>query len=59
MTVGELIERLSHFPEDLEVTITDGYNAQSYRGDFEVVLFEYDDEQTVDIGIGGFEFNEE
>lgn len=51
MTVGELIKKLAVFPDDMEVTITDGYRVEHYRGNYEVVAFPEDD--IVDIGIGG------
>ena len=57
MNVGELKEKLSEFPDDMEVTITDGYAAKGYEGDFQVVLFEYDGKKYCDIGIGGLNVN--
>jgi hypothetical protein len=49
MKVKELIDHLSKFDPNVEVTITDGYRHLSYQGDFDVELFE----DEVDIGIGG------
>jgi hypothetical protein len=49
LTVGQLIERLSQFDPYMEVTITDGYQAVGYEGDFFIQEFE----GTVDIGVGG------
>ena len=60
MTVAEWIEKLKEFPQSLEVKITDGYRCNFYRGDFVFQLFEDVDGSTfVDIGIGGFEGDEE
>lgn len=54
MTVAEWIEKLKEFPQDLEVKITDGYEANFYQGDFTIELFEdLDGSFFVDIGIGG------
>lgn len=53
MTVGEMIEKLSKFDKSLEVTITDGYGAIVYDGDFCIVEFN----NSVDIGVGGFSTN--
>jgi hypothetical protein len=41
----------------MEVTITDGYQARGYEGDFEIRLFEYDGKKQCDIGIGGLDVN--
>lgn len=59
MTVGELSRLLSNFPPNIEVTITDGYQALCYRGEYELTLFEDDDGKYVcDIGIGGLRESE-
>ena len=56
MNVKELIAALQQFPDDLEVTITDGYDGRLYAGAFEVKLFdEGEGKLVVDIGIGGLE----
>jgi hypothetical protein len=57
MNVGDLIEKLTEFPADMEVTITDGYAAKGYEGDFEIKLFEYNGKKYCDIGIGGLDVN--
>ena len=49
MKVKELIEKLSMFPEDLDVYIFDGYQCTGYYGEWEIKEFE----GTVDIGVGG------
>jgi hypothetical protein len=60
MTVAEWIEKLKQFPQDQEVRITDGFNYHFYEGDFDFQLFEDVDGSTfVDIGIGGFDEDEE
>lgn len=60
MTVAEWIEKLKEFPQDQEVRITDGFKYHFYEGDFDFQLFEDLDGSTfVDIGIGGFEEDEE
>jgi hypothetical protein len=51
MTVDALIKKLSAYPGDMEVTITDGYDCRCYQGDYTVEEFE----GSVDIGIGGTE----
>lgn len=51
MNVEQLIEKLSQFPKDMRVTITDGHNCLCYDGDYSVEEFE----GAVDIGIGGTE----
>ena len=57
MKTSELIAKLSKIMAesgDLEVLVTDGFNAQCYRGNYEVVKWQEDDGQwCVDIGIGG------
>ena len=57
MKASELIAKLSTLVAqegDLEVLITDGFQAGCYRGSYEVVIFEdLDDTRYIDIGIGG------
>ena len=56
MTVMELILKLQALPPDCEVTITDGYNAVVYQGDFVVQKFlDGDGYLSVDTGVGGTE----
>lgn len=58
MTVKELITELSKFDENLEVSITDGFNCYNYHTD-NIFITEYQDDECgrsrtlVDIGIGG------
>ena len=57
MTVAELIAKLQEFPQDMEVSITDGFRSHVYQGDFEIRIFEdCDDTKVVDIGVGGFDY---
>lgn len=49
MKVKDLIKKLKKFDPDKEVSITDGYQCNSYEGDWEVIDFE----GIIDIGIGG------
>ena len=56
MTVSEMIIQLTEFQKrygDIEVLITDGYECQGYRGNFEIIRWEEDGKNFVDIGIGG------
>lgn len=57
MRITEMIERLNKFYAelgDVEVLITDGFDAQCYRGSYEIIRWQDDDgTMTVDIGIGG------
>lgn len=58
MKVRQMIEELSALEKEmgnLEVWITDGYNAIGYEGDYEIKKFYdiYDDRNVIDIGIGG------
>jgi len=58
MTVSDLINRLQSLKDklgDVEVTITDGYEALCYSGDFSVQEFfdDHSSRMTIDIGIGG------
>lgn len=53
MNVKQLIQKLQSLPQDLEVTITDGYQYHHYEGDYTVEVFEdVDGIKCVDIGIG-------
>jgi len=59
MNVKELVTILQQFPDDLEVTITDGHNGTLYSGTFEIKLFnEGEGKFAVDIGIGGLDVYE-
>ena len=49
MKVKELIEKLTMFPEDLDVYIFDGYQCTGYYAEWEIKEFE----ETVEIGVGG------
>lgn len=49
MTVQDLIDKLSKFDPNAQVTITNGFNHDFYWGDFEVVM----EDEEVDIGVGG------
>lgn len=57
MRITEMIERLTALRTelgDVEVLVTDGFNAECYRGDYEIIKWQEDDgTMTVDIGIGG------
>lgn len=57
MRITEMIERLGALYEelgDVEVLITDGFDAQCYKGSYEIRKWKEDDgTMTVDIGIGG------
>jgi len=57
MTVRDLISILDNFPDEWEVTITDGYQCKTSSPSKRAILpFEdLDGTQTVDIGIGGLE----
>lgn len=60
MRVSELMAILSKVDQNLEVTITDGYDGVFYSGDYDVVAYTEEDGTTVlDIGIGGCQFCEE
>ena len=53
-TVQELIEQLQQYSPDMEVLITDGFNALCYKGQYQVKEFtDVDGKTYVDIGIGG------
>lgn len=57
MKVSELIRKLEMYQVavgDVDVLITDGYDARCYRGEYGVHAWLDDDgEMTIDIGIGG------
>lgn len=59
MLVSDLINKLKLLQAehgDVDVTITDGYEARCYAGMFLVAPFENEfGEMTIDIGIGGTE----
>jgi hypothetical protein len=52
--INELQNLYENIGEDVEVLITDGFDARCYQGDFVVQAFEDIDSKTyADIGIGG------
>jgi hypothetical protein len=59
MKIKQLITELQNLcddiGEDVEVLITDGFDARCYRGDFAVQSWQEDGKMFVDIGIGGCE----
>lgn len=60
MKVRDMIEKLQGYDPELEVTITDGFECRSFRGDFEFSLYEIDENiKELDIGIGGLEWEED
>jgi len=60
MTVGELILRLQAHDPSLHVSITDGWTGAIYEGAFPIrVVTLGEDEQILDIGIGGYQLEEE
>lgn len=60
MTVGELIMRLQSADPTLKVLITDGWTGTIYEGSFPIrVVTIGEDEQVLDIGIGGYQLEEE
>lgn len=59
MTKKDFIKKLEQFPDDMEIVITDGWDARCYHGNFEFQLCEESDENNtkfIDIGIGGHRF---
>lgn len=60
MKVSELIENLTELHDelgDVDVTVTDGWEARCYYGEYNVIKF-FDPQtcqMTIDIGIGGTE----
>lgn len=60
MTVGELIMRLQAVDPTLEISITDGWSGAIYEGAFPIkVVTLGEDKQVLDIGIGGYQLEEE
>lgn len=60
MTVAELIMRLSTHDPSLQVSITDGWSGAIYQGAFPIrVVTLGEDTQVLDIGIGGYQLEEE
>ena len=59
MTVGEMIMRLQAFDPTLKVSITDGWAGAVYEGAFSFHTIDIEDKQVVDIGIGGYQLEEE
>ena len=60
MNVKELIAKLQQYPDDLEVTISDGFQGKVYTGAYEIKLFDEGcggaiGKLVVDIGVGGLE----
>ena len=59
MTVSELIMRLQAVDPTLTVSITDGWSRAIYEGSFSIrVVTIGEDEQVLDIGIGGCQLEE-
>lgn len=54
MNVKEMIEHLKQYPEDMEITVSDGYRYNFYKGSFVIKEFE----GTVDIGVGGVDYED-
>lgn len=60
MTVGELIMRLQAVDPTLTISITDGWTGAIYEGAFPLrVVTLGEDQQVLDIGIGGYQLEEE
>lgn len=59
MLLNDMIEKLTKLQKEfgnVPVLITDGYNVNCYRGEYEIVaLVDFDGQNAVDIGIGGCE----
>ena len=57
MTVDEMIAKLTELRSvygNVEVLITDGHQANCYRGQYEIIAWDEDNGQMcIDIGIGG------
>lgn len=57
MTVDDMIAKLSQLRDvygNVEVLITDGFLANCYRGQYDIVAWDEDNGQMrIDIGIGG------
>lgn len=59
MTVAELILRLQAVDPILKVSITDGWTGAVYEGAFSIrVVTLGEDEQVLDIGIGGYQLED-
>ena len=63
MKIDEFISKLIEIESEhgnLEVLITDGYEAVGYRGDFVIQLYpDFDQTKYVDIGLGGLKEHEQ
>lgn len=60
MKVKELIAALEKLPPDLDVCVTDGYQAEVFAGDFEIQVFkDQNGKEWADIGVGGLNIGEE
>ena len=59
MRVNQMIARLQQLQDevgDVDVLITDGFQARCYRGKYDIAAWKEDSgEITIDIGIGGCE----
>lgn len=57
MKITEMIERLSDLYKelgDVEVLVSDGFNCEFYRGNYDICKWKEDDgTMAVDIGVGG------
>lgn len=60
LTIAEFIAALEKFPEDMEVEITDGFEAMAYKtGQMEFQMFtDSSGVEMIDIGIGGCNYLE-
>jgi hypothetical protein len=59
MKKKDFIKNLEKFPDNMEITITDGYEGVCYHGNFQFQLCkEHNRAKTkyIDIGIGGLRF---
>jgi hypothetical protein len=60
MTVAELILILSAYDPTLQISITDGWSGAIYEGAFPIRIVTLgEDTQILDIGIGGYQLEEE
>lgn len=60
MTVGEMIMRLQSVDPTLRISITDGWTGAIYEGAFSIrVATLGEDTQVLDIGVGGYQLEEE
>lgn len=58
MKITEMIAALQKLQDkhgDMEVLVTDGFDARCYRGNYEIVAWDEDGVMCADIGIGGCE----